>query len=214
MDMLKWRLAQWFELRWWKRYLKAKDKQSYLNWKRDYWKNLWSKIASEIPLRNTSTIADMGCGPAGIFIAFPEHSITAVDPLLQQYETCLPLFERSDYPNCRFVTSGIEDVEIESPFDVVFCMNAINHVKDIERAFDVVVKATKRDGHLVISIDAHNYSCFKLLFRLMPGDVLHPHQFSLKEYQSFLENRGMKIKKTELLKQEFFFNHFVLVASL
>ncbi len=211
--MLKWRLAQWVELRWWKRYLKGKNKQTYLNWKREYWKSVWNKIAKVIPLTPTSTIADMGCGPAGIFIAFPGHSVTAIDPLLQQYETHLPFFERSDYPNCLFITSGIEDFEIASAFDIVFCMNAINHVKDMEKAVDVIVKATKRSGYLVISIDAHNHSFFKMLFRLVPGDILHPHQYDLKEYQSFLEKRGIKIKKTELLKQEFFFNHYLIVAA-
>ena len=56
-------------------------------------------------------------------------------------------------------------------------------------------------GTLVLSIDAHNFSFFKHLFRLMPGDILHPHQYDLTEYKTFLEKQGFEILKTELLKQ-------------
>jgi 2-polyprenyl-6-hydroxyphenyl methylase/3-demethylubiquinone-9 3-methyltransferase len=70
----------------------------------------------------------------------------------------------------------------------------------------------KPNGQLVITIDAHNHSFFKNLFRAIPGDVLHPHQYDLNEYNQFLTSRNLKIVKTEKLKSEFFFNHYLQVA--
>jgi len=51
------------------------------------------------------------------------------------------------------------------------------------------------------------------LFRFIPGDILHPHQFNLKEYSHFLEQYNCKILKTVTLKNEFFFNHYMIVAE-
>ena len=91
-------------------------------------------------------------------------------------------------------------------------MNAINHVHAIDKAFDVVVNSAQQNSTIVVSIDAHNFSFFKFLFRLIPGDILHPHQYDLKEYCRFLESRNCKIEQAVCIKQEFFFNHYVLVA--
>lgn len=213
MSELKWKIAQWFELRWWKVYLRDKNKEEYLNWKKSYWSNLLEQIKDVVKLESGSTITDLGCGPAGIFIALPTNNVTAVDPLLDEYENETPFFRRSDYPNIEFITSTIEGFAPNKKFDVVFCLNAINHVSDIERAYDVLTTCANSNGKVVVSIDAHNYSFFKYLFRLVPGDVLHPHQYDLREYELFLENRGMKVLKTVLLKREFFFSHYVLMAS-
>lgn len=210
---LKWKIAQWFELRWWRNYLHGKNKQQYLHWKKNYWLGILSRVEDVVKLKPTQTIADLGCGPAGIFIALPQNKITAVDPLLNQYENQLPFFIKADYPNTNFVCSAIEDFNSTQKFDVVFCMNAINHVADIEHAYNVVCNSVVQNGKLVISIDAHNHTFFKYLFRLIPGDMLHPHQYSLDEYRSFMHKRGMKILKIDLVKSEFFFGHYLIAAG-
>ena len=91
-------------------------------------------------------------------------------------------------------------------------MNAINHVHDIEKGFEKLNEVCAENGTIVFSIDAHNFSFFKYLFRLIPGDILHPHQYDLEEYKQFLEKQKMKIVKTEWLKKEFFFNHYLMVV--
>jgi SAM-dependent methyltransferase len=213
MTSARWRIAQWFELRWWKNYLSGKNKEEYLAWKKNYWNNILSLVSNEIKLNSSKTIADLGCGPAGVFIALAENKVTAVDPLINEYESQTPFFSKSDYPNVAFVKSAIEEFESNGKFDLVFCMNCINHVHDIEKGFEKLKEVSAHNGTLVLSIDAHNFSFFKHLFRLIPGDILHPHQYDLTEYKSFLEKQGFKILKNELLKKEFFFNHYLVVAG-
>jgi 2-polyprenyl-6-hydroxyphenyl methylase/3-demethylubiquinone-9 3-methyltransferase len=87
-------------------------------------------------------------------------------------------------------------------------------VADINLAYDRLVNATKQGGYTVVSIDAHNHSFFKKLFRLIPGDILHPHQYDLDEYSDFMTKRGCTILKKQLVKREFFFSHYVVVAVL
>ena len=222
----RWKIAQWFELRWWKKYLADKSKGEYLEWKKNYWLHLLSLISESIKLEPSKTIADMGCGPAGVFIALPQNKITAVDPLLDEYEKQVSFFKKADYPNVTFIQSTIEKFEINSTsasgghpsahseeFDVVFCLNAINHVNDIEKGIEKLKEICADNGSIIVTIDTHNYGFFKYLFRLVPGDVLHPHQYSLKGYKKLLAKNGWKVSVPYLLKQEFFFNHYLLVAK-
>ncbi len=210
---LRWKIAQWFELKWWQNYLHDKEHAAYKNWKKNYWQNILEKITVSINLTKSSTIADLGCGPAGIFMVFPEYTITAVDPLVDTYQAQTGFFKKSDYPQVAFVNTTIEDFNTTEKFDLVFCMNAINHVRNINQAFNKLKTVCKDGGSIIISIDAHNHSFFKHLFRAIPGDILHPHQYDLAEYAHMLSSGGWKLQPPLLLKHEFFFDHYLLVAQ-
>ena len=210
MQSIRWHIAQWFELRWWQNYLGQKNKQEYLAWKKNYWLNVLQQVGDVVNIKPADTIADLGCGPAGMFIALP-NKFTAVDPLLNEYKEKLAFFDTADYPNTTFIASPLEEYSA-TPHNIVSCMNCINHVHDIEKAFDVVVQSMKPTGTLLLSIDTHNYSLFKHLFRAVPGDILHPHQYNLAEYEAFLKQRGLEIVKRVELKHEFIFNHYIVAA--
>ena len=211
---IRWKIAQWFELLWWQRYFSGKDKVKYYSWKKKYWTDLIGQIADVLSISDAKRIADLGCGPAGIFTIFEDKSTVAVDPLLDTYEKTLSFFDKNDFPNTIFINQSLEDFQPSDKFDIVFCMNAINHVAEIDLAYDRMINAAKSGGVVVVSIDAHNHSFFKHLFRLIPGDILHPHQYDLEEYCDFMTKRGCAISKTLLVKKEFFFSHCVMVGRL
>ena len=210
---LRWKIAQWFELQWWRKYLRNKDKEAYLLWKKNYWLELLNRISLFVHIDPSESVMDLGCGPAGIFIALPENAVTAVDPLLGQYEAQTRFFKRADYPHVHFIQNSIEGFAAENKkYDVVFCMNAINHVADIDAGYAKLKEICSVTGTIIVSIDAHNHQFFKHLFKLIPGDILHPHQYDLQEYQKLLSSGGWQIDTTMLLKHEFFFDHYVMVA--
>lgn len=211
----RWKIAQAAEIRWWQRYLKNKPTTDYAAWKTDY----WQKLLAEIGLAELNTeggkniILDAGCGPAGIFMIFKNQKVDALDPLLDGYEAALPHFKKSFYPNVQFYSQPLESFDKKEAYDAIFCLNAINHVADLARCFDVLVAAAKKGGKLIVSIDAHNYQLLKHIFQALPGDVLHPHQYDLTEYQAMLTSRGCTIDNVILKKPEFIFNYYVLVAT-
>lgn len=209
----QWKIAQMIEIRWWQNYLQGKTKEEYLVWKRDYWTTFLEKTG--IIISENSKILDLGCGPAGIFIIFEKNKVTALDPLLDDYEKKLTHFKKSDYKNVEFLTQPLEDFspEKQGTADVVFCINAINHVKDLAHSFDILVQSTAPKGDLVVSIDVHNYSFFKYLFRYFGFDALHPHQYDLEEYEKMLTQRNCQIIKKICYKKEFFFDYYVLVLK-
>lgn len=209
----RWNIAQFAERRWWQSYLKNKDVQEYLSWKKKYWQKILDLCKPYLTIASTDVILDAGCGPAGMFMLFPDHKTIAFDPLLDRYESDIPHFKKKFYPNTEFVSAGLEDFIAPQQVDKIFCMNAINHVQDIELSFDKLVSFGKHGSYLIITIDAHNHSFFKHVFRLLPGDILHPHQYDLKEYQSLITNRGYNMLASIHVKHEFFFDHYILIAQ-
>lgn len=207
----RWQIAQAAEIRWWKNYLRSKTPEDYLRQKEAYWQRVLRKL--ELPIKPSDLLLDAGCGPAGIFIHFRENPVDAVDPLLEQYAAQLPHFQPSAYPNTRFIAQPLEQWIPERKYDYVFCLNAINHVADLQKSLDHVCAALKPDGQLIISVDAHNYSFFKFVFQQIPGDILHPHQYDLQEYKQMILKRGFELKQESCLKQNFFFNYYILVLQ-
>lgn len=208
----RWQLAQWLELRWWKRYLNGRSPEEYLDWKKSYWIDFLEKLKTLPPLAGKS-ILDAGCGPAGIFIALDNSKVTALDPLLEKYAADLAHFQPGKYHHVTFQPMSIEEMDYTENFDIAFCLNAINHVDDIEKSFDNLVRATKTGGHLVVSVDAHRHPWLMPLFRLLPGDALHPHQYNLAAYEHFLTARGCTIMEKVLVRRENIFDYWVIVCS-
>lgn len=210
----KWRLAQQLELRWWERYLKGRDPEDYLAWKREYWRGFLEPLWPELNLPEGGNVLDAGCGPAGVFTVLPGFKVTAIDPLLNEYDRRLEHFSRSDYPWVRFEAVTLESFHADRPFDVVFCLNAINHVSDLDAALDSLFKSVAAGGRLVLSVDCHRYGALKRLFRLVPGDALHPHQHSLDDYRSMVTALGGSVVACRLQKRTAVFDYYVLVITV
>ena len=201
----QWRLAQYTEIRWWQSYLKNKEVDTYLVRKRQYWKTLLKKL--ELTIDPSLAILDAGCGPAGIFTILAGDPIVALDPLIQEYETKLEHFSQEQYPNVEFVSLHLEAFQTEEQFDWVFCLNAINHVAKLEKAITQLVHATKPGGRIFLTIDVHKYHFLKYIFRLIPLDILHPHQYLGQEYSDIFRKLGCQINRELVLKPGWVFDY-------
>lgn len=208
----KWKLAQTLELKWWKKYLKNKNRNHYLQWKASYWDKFLFDIEKYIELPEHYAILDAGCGPAGIFICLKRNQVIAIDPLLEKYIEN-GLLEPEYYPWVQFKQSNIEDMEYTEKFDYIFCLNAINHVKDIDKSYDALVRALKPGGMLVLSTDAHKNNFLKKIFQLIPGDLLHPVQLNIEEYKAHLIKRKLEIVQNILYKEESIFDYYITLAK-
>ncbi len=209
---LKWKLAQNLEYKWWQRYLKNKDVSEYLQQKTNYWNKLIDSIADCLPSLNGKKILDAGCGPAGIFMALKNNEITALDPLLHKYKE-LPHFIPDQFPWTGFINSSIEVLNETEKYDLIFCMNAINHVNDIDLCYKNLSRALKPGGFLIISTDAHRSQLLKKIFQTIPGDMLHPIQLDINEYQHFLKQASLEIIKNILYKKEQIFHYYITIAK-
>lgn len=209
---LRWKIAQAAELRWWKNYLRERPVKEYLSAKKRYWQRVLDQI--DIHPAKGNTILDAGCGPAGIFLILNDHKIDAIDPLLDQYEAILPHFRPKNHPNVNFIQCSLEQFNPSLQYDFIFCLNAINHVSDIHRSLDILLSALTPGGQLIISTDAHKHSWLQPIFKAIPGDILHPHQYNLQEYRQMLLTRGAKIEQELCLKKGNIFDYWLWVVSI
>ncbi len=206
---LRWKIAQAAELRWWKNYLKRRPADDYLTAKKKYWIRVMEQLG--VFPEQDQTILDAGCGPAGIFIIFDTQKVVAIDPLLEQYAKQLPHFNPDDYPPVNFIQDTLEHFSADEKFDYIFCLNAINHVANIDLSLDNLFSLLAPGGKLIISSDAHRHNWLKPIFKLIPGDILHPHQYDLIEYREMLLARGGKIEKEICLKKGGIFDYWAWV---
>lgn len=209
----KWRLAQSLEIRWWKRYLTGKDKASYYHWKKSYWTNTLRSISEFLPTLSNLKIADVGSGPAGVFTILDQNSVDAVDPLIESYKLNISIFDPNDFPWVNFENTDLENWTPENKFDIIFCLNSINHVENIYLGYRNLQKALKPGGILVISTDAHRWRFLKWIFKLLPGDMLHPQQFDLADYRRMLNKENLTIHGEICLHKGVIFSHYVQVAK-
>ncbi len=206
---LRWKIAQFFESIWWRWYLHGKEPVVYLNWKRNYWADFKKRFGIEI--KEGTRILDAGCGPAGIFISLTGHQVTAVDPLLSKYRR-LPHFQVVNTANILFLESTLEELESPHEYDVVFCLNVINHVADMNRSLKKLRDVMKERGVLYLSVDAHRSGFVRNLFQQIQGDILHPHQFTLPDYVQLIENQGFTVMNSQLVKKEWISSYHLITA--
>lgn len=209
---VKWQIAQKLEYKWWQIYLRKKDPNEYLEVKKKYWRKLLYMLSEYVQYDESSMILDAGCGPAGIFLVFQKNQVVALDPLLDKYKV-LPHFQPECYPKTRFVNSSIELIDEKEKYEIIFCMNAINHVNNIDLCCKNLLKALKPGGSIIISTDAHKNNFLKKIFQLIPGDMLHPIQLNIKEYEALYAKNGMKLQKNILYKEGNIFDYYITVCQ-
>ena len=74
-------------------------------------------------------------------------------------------------------------------------------------------KPLPRKGRLVLSVDAHRHRWLKPIFRAVPGDVLHPHQHDLDDYEQLCTAAGLSVLRRLCYKREAIFNYWVLTLE-
>ncbi len=208
---LRWRIAQFLELRWWKRYLRGQSAAAYLRDKNAYWQRVLREL--EWTVEPHIRVVDAGCGPAGVFITVGAHQrVTALDPLLPRYES-LDIFARAHYPRVNFLPQALEDSANLPPFDAIYCFNAINHVRDWERSLDVLTDLARPGTRMILSSDVHRHPFLLAIFRVLPGDALHPQQHPAAEYRRALRRRGWHIERERVLRKELIFEYRAWVCE-
>ncbi len=208
---LKWRLAQFLEIRWWRRYWRQQNRRDYLQRKRRYWQQIFHALNIEIPQQQR--VLEFGCGPAGAFIVLEQCILDAVDPLIHEYAHALAGFSFERYPWVRFHAEKMEDFTPTSSFPLILCMNAINHVDDWHAAIRQRTVAAAAGTTLLLGVDVHRYQALKQLFRQLPGDLLHPHQHDRDDYRQALADEGWIIEGEHSWKKGRIFDYWLLKAT-
>jgi len=192
MSNKRWKEAQISEKRCWYSIKQEVSSKDYLNKKKEYWNKIFNKTKKIIPIDDSKSFLDFGCGPTGIWLKYPEkRNLTSLDPLIGEYLKINQTFKKS---GGIFINSKIENFE-GNKFDYIFGFNALDHVKSIKDSLNKISGLMGKGSFLVISVNCHNLPFFQriMLKTSFIFDKPHPHQYSLSQYQTFLKRSGFNI---------------------
>ncbi|WP_218460285.1 bifunctional 2-polyprenyl-6-hydroxyphenol methylase/3-demethylubiquinol 3-O-methyltransferase UbiG [Rickettsia sp. TH2014] len=106
----------------------------------------------EFPKRSSLEILDVGCG--GGLIATPlaaqGFNVTAIDALQSNIETA-STYAKENGVKVNYLQSTIEELQSDKLYDVVICLEVIEHVENVQQFILNLVKHIKPNGMAIIS---------------------------------------------------------------
>lgn len=144
--------------------------------KLEYWRRILQTVRAQgVGVGPDTRVLDMGCGGTSVLLALEQGRLTGVDPLMAFYLARFPALGAAPVD---WRTGTVEDFQSATPFDVIFMVNALDHVRSPDRAAANLSGLLAQGGHLVLLLNVHTTRTaqryFALFHRLI--DPPHPHQ--------------------------------------
>lgn len=142
-------------------------------------------------------VLDIGCGVGTIdfFIASKGKKITGIDISYNAIEQCLinaKLLNLSAYTN--FLCGDFLNLGIGEKYDMVICLEVLEHLKEDDLAIKKIYKLLTRDGVLMLSVPSKNSPLFKLGFiKKFDKKVGHLRRYSSQEIIEILKKNNFLI---------------------
>lgn len=182
----RWKKSQIAEKQWWLKWKKRTDynqsKQDSIN-KASEIKTI---ISSLIPKNEGIKILQIGPGADGE-INFLEGKRFAIDPLAEFFKNNFP--EYID-PDVDFIMGMAETLPYpDLHFDLIFILNALDHCADPKKVLNEISRCLKKNGILIIEINAYSFisSILHNIFNFI--DPEHPNAISKKFITLQLQKR-------------------------
>ena len=163
----------------------GKDKNRVPEFNIPYWKSLLKKIEPFVAVTEEMSVLEVACGCCGILMALDKGQLTGVDPLMDEY------LEHFDYLRAAkpdWVCCAAENMEWPESFDLIFTINALDHMLDPGEAIARMDRYLRPGGHLVISLNCHVTDFFHGYYRRFYRyiDSFHPHHFRVPDVTAML----------------------------
>jgi len=99
-------------------------------------------------------VLDLGCGPHGGLIGFKDCDKYGIDHLIEEYKKIgYPL----DKHGIKYYSAKSENMPFPSfYFDVVICVNALDHVDSLDKTVKEIGRVLKRNGKFISQINFHD----------------------------------------------------------
>ena len=117
--------------------------------------------------KNYGNILDAGSGP-GVFSfelgrRFPESNVLGIDMLPDAVSASAVIAEKIGAVNVRFSQTSIEDLREKDFFDLIICVDILEHIKNDMVALNSLYDATAPGGTLVLHVPSlyRRYPVFK-----------------------------------------------------
>lgn len=164
------------------------------NWKWHTMSKILKKV-NPIPAK----ILDIGCSSghvtAKLAIFFPDSKVYGVD----SYERAIR-FGKKEHPGIKFLVADAHKLPLKNKtFDLVTCIETLEHLEDPEKALKEIFRVLKSGGKVLIGQDTNNW-LFKAVWFIWTktrGKVWqdsHIHPLHAQDLGKLIKKTGFKIK--------------------
>lgn len=168
------------------------------------WTQLLDSLDAQGLLKKKDRVLDVGGKATTIFLALSGGHRYAVDPvykdLLEQHPF---LRELEQYQGVAFVALPVEELD-EEPFDLIFCINMLDHVRDYELVASKLVQLLSPGGVLVLIVDCYADKVVRDVIRWFDVDVPHPHHFVIEDILRVFP--GLRVRGQDMTIFRLFFS--------
>lgn len=142
--------------------------------------------------------AGTGFGQYSYFIAtkFPQSKIRAIDVKEEYILDCREFFKRQNLGNVTFAIEDLTKIEHTEKFDLIICVDVMEHIEDDVKVFKNFFTALKPNGIVIINTPS-----------VFGGSDVHSHEeesfigehfrtgYSKEDFTQKLESVGFKMRK-------------------
>ncbi len=149
--------------------------------------------------KKEGNVLDVGCASGWLLseIAnrYPKFRFTGVDA----YKKAIN-YGRNHYSNIQFLWGDAHRLPFpKNTFDLVLCVNVLEHVVDPEKIMGEIYKVLKTNGVVIIGMDSENFLFLSLwfLWTKMNGKVwrhAHLHKLSPHDLEMLFHKTGFLVK--------------------
>lgn len=160
------------------------------------------KFMDSLTKKRGLRILDIGCA-SGWFISeiqkkYPQYSYTGIDV----YKDAIG-YGKKRYKNVSFLVSDAHHLPFPAKsYDVVLCMNVLEHVVDPQQIVEEIKRVIKPTGIVIIGMDTEN-ALFNIVWHIWcfihkVWDDAHLHKFSPQQLIGLFEKKGFTVEKMKI----------------
>jgi 2-polyprenyl-3-methyl-5-hydroxy-6-metoxy-1,4-benzoquinol methylase len=161
-------------------------------------------------------VLDLGCGTGALdfYLASNGSSVYGIDISDRAITSCKENAQAFDLnKKCQFKATTLEDFKTKDKFDLVLCIEVIEHIEKDSAAIKKISTLLKPGGILILSTPSLNAPLYKIGFlNEFDKRVGHLRRYSNQSLQKLISTNGFRVKK--IIKNEGVVRNFVFNSKI
>lgn len=175
------------------------------------YRNLIEVIEKVLKNHPSKSVLDIGCGTGtmSFYLSTLGLSITGVDISEKAINTCVKNKERLYVgKKLSFFRINFPSEEIKGKFDLIICLEVLEHIKDEANAIKNIKSLLAPRGVVVFSVPSSKSLLYRFgLVKKYDQEVGHLRRYSVLDVKNKIQNAGLEIG--DIIEEEGVFRNFL-----
>jgi ubiquinone/menaquinone biosynthesis C-methylase UbiE len=162
------------------------------------------ELLKSLTFSESASVLDVGCGHGNIIGEIsqmaPKGKSVGIDASHSMIQLAKETFPKSNFPNLEFYESKAEEMNFaDCSFDVIICFSCLLWVREPKKALDLMCKALKPGGSLLILTYLKESAYITFLERALEEYSSYKElsaartMLSIEEYKHTLQSHGLEL---------------------